>query len=137
VFLFGKVPLMARHAYRAHVVSCNGDRLKSIGLQEALEMVDSGEAIRISRIKAAQLVIRLRQPRNPDRLLAQASITFSEMKANAGEFGGRRRSKKRYRLGNFVDRARTKIEIWPLVGDTKAIRVGPVAVRPVRRQLAG
>lgn len=120
---------MSRHANRAVVESCNGERLKAIGILEAEEMVESGIAIRISRLKAPQLKIKLKHPRSPDRLLAQASITFSEMRANAGEFGGRRRSKKRHRVGNFVDRARTKIEIWPDVGDTKAIRVGPVSVR--------
>jgi len=128
---------MARHAYRAVVRSVNGERLKSIGYQEALEMIASGEAIRTSRLKAPQLEIKLRQPRSPDRLLAQASITFSEMRANAGEFGGRRRSKKRHRVGNFVDRARTKIEIWPSVGDTKAIRVGPQSVRLQQQRMVG
>jgi hypothetical protein len=113
---------MARHPHRAKVLSINGERLKSIGYQEAYAMIESGEAVRISRLKAP-LAIKLKAPRKTDPL-KESQITLAEMEANAGLRGDRCRSKRPDRIGNFVDRAMTKIEIWPDIGDTKAVRVG-------------
>lgn len=116
---------MARHIHRAKLLNVNGELIRYIGYQEAVDMVECGEAMRLSRLKAGQLVIKLRQARTPDRVKNEASITFAEMQANAGVRGCRRRSKRRGYVGNFVDRAMTKIKLWPLIGDTRAVRVGP------------
>ncbi len=114
---------MARHAYRARVYSVNGERLRSIPRREAEEMVDSGQAIRLSRLKAPELVIQLRHARNERS--DPATITLAEVEANAGVRGPRQRNRDKVKIGNFVDKAMTKIEAWPYVGDTKAVRVGP------------
>lgn len=68
-------------------------------------------------------------------------ITAEEMQANAGEFGlavpahwqhsEKGSDGERYKLptakwveANFAQQAKDKIAMWPLVGDTKAPRVG-------------
>ncbi len=116
---------MARHAHRAHVYSVNGERLRSIPRAEAQQMVDDGFALRLSRLKSDVLVIKLKYARN--ERTDPATITKAEMEANVGQYGPRRT--KRNRIGNFVDRAMTKIEIWPEVFDTRAVRVGPRVTR--------
>jgi hypothetical protein len=108
------------------LLNCNGEPVRRIGLQEALQMVERGEAIRVSRIKANKLVIRLTEPQKLN-LISQirgTSISHAEVEANVGLRGCRRRARRGY-VGNFVDRSMSKIEIWPEVGDTRAIRVGP------------
>jgi hypothetical protein len=120
---------LAHHASRARVLSCNDEVIRHIGLQEALEMIAAGQAIRVSRIKAKSLIIKLTAPRREERPSNQTSIKMSEMMANAGCMGVRRRNRARPdKVGNFVDRAMTKVQIWPLVHDTKAVRVGPRVV---------
>ena len=111
---------------RAVLQTCYGDRIKAIGYEEALSMIDNGVATRVSRPKAP-LVVRLKEVRRQTAPMG-TTITLSEMEAIAGLRGPRHRSRRRRRagqLGNFVDAARTKFEVWPLVGDTKAVRVGP------------
>lgn len=112
---------MARHPNRAQVYSVNGRRLRSIGKQEALDIVDSGQALRLSRLKADELVIMLTARKASYR--PTASITFNEMKAIAGECGPRVRGETLLRLGNFVDEAMTKLELWPVIGDNLAPRM--------------
>jgi hypothetical protein len=112
------------------LLSVNNEIIRRIGLQEALEMVATGEAIRISGIKAKKLVVRLNSPRRSSLAEVKGvTITFAEVQANAGLRGRRLRGRGR-ETGNFVDRAMAKIQIWPYVGDTLAIRVGP---KPPRR----
>jgi len=116
---------MARHAYRAKVLNVNGERIKSVGYSEANALVDSGAARRISRPKAP-LVIQLTSRDTTYR--TESSISLQEMEANAeGAVHShmRIRGRRPERIGNFVDRSMTKIELWPDIGDTKAVRVGP------------
>src|SRR4051794_12273263 len=115
---------MARHPHRAKVLNFNGERIKSIGFTEAVDLVDTGQAVRRSRPKATLLVIQLTQLRKADPM-KESQITLSEMEANAGLRGERICGRRAGRIGNFVDRAMTKIEVWPEVGDEKAVRVGP------------
>lgn len=120
---------MARHPHRAKVLNFNGERIKSIGFTEAVDLVETGQAVRRSRPKATLLVIQLTQLRKADPL-KESQITLSEMEANAGLRGERICGRRAGRIGNFVDRAMTKIEVWPEVGDEKAVRVGPRLARP-------
>ncbi len=122
---------MARHVQRATVYSCNGERLRSIPRREAEAMIESGPAKRLSRLKADHLIIQLMERKPTAReLLANSTITLGEMEANVGERGPRKRARWSKRLkktlqANFVDRAMSKIEIWPYIGDDLAVRVGP------------
>lgn len=112
---------MARHAFRAKLENCNGNMFRYIGLQEAMDLEASGEARRVSRLKAEQAVFRLRYPRkaDDDEARGQTSISASEMRANVGLHGARRRSRRRGYVGNFVDQAMTKIQIWPHIGEAR------------------
>lgn len=116
---------MARHAYRVKVFNVNGERIKSIGYSEAWAMIDNGTASRLSPLKAP-LIIQVKSREVTYR--TEASISLQEMEAN-GEGAAhphmRRRARRPGRIGNFVDRSMTKIELWPDIGDTKAVRVGP------------
>lgn len=120
---------MARHAERAQVYSCDHRRLKSIGLVEAWELVKDGQATRLTSNddlkRGKPLAIMLKSREVEYRVMS--GITLSEMEANAAGAAGlaERRHGKRGRLGNFVDRAMTKIEVWPEIGDNLAVRVGP------------
>lgn len=122
---------MARHVLRATVYSCNGERLRSIPRREAEAMIESGPAKRLSRLKADHLIIQMmeRKPTARD-LLANSTITLGEMEANVGARGPRYRDHwspwmKKIISANFVDRAMSKIEVWPYIGDDLAVRVGP------------
>jgi hypothetical protein len=94
-------------------------------------MIESGPAKRLSRLKADHLIIQLMERKPTAReLLANSTITLGEMEANVGERGPRKRARWSKRLkktlqANFVDRAMSKIEIWPYIGDDLAVRVGP------------
>jgi hypothetical protein len=111
---------MARHAHRAKVLNVHGQRITSLGYSEALALVEADQANRLSRPKAP-LVIQMK-PRELE-FRSQASISVSDMRANAGEHGVRLRGRRPGRIGNHVDRAMSKIEAWPEIGDSKAVRV--------------
>lgn len=113
---------MARHSDRATLLNVNGGIVRHIDIREANKMVALGEAICLASGK--QAFFRLLEPRTLTSQIRNNSISFAETEANVGLRGCRRRARRGY-VGNFVDRAMTKIEIWPEVGDTRAIRVGP------------
>jgi hypothetical protein len=112
---------MARHAYRAKVLNLIGELVHHVSHCEAAAMVESGHARRVSRSKATTLVVQLTVQRQLEVGTRDATITLQEMQANA--FGAAGIVRRR----GFVDRSMDKIEVWPTVGDTLAVRVGPRA----------
>ncbi|HEX6465681.1 MAG TPA: hypothetical protein VFZ99_00160 [Terriglobales bacterium] len=118
--------------------SVQGHYIRNISYREALKLVESGQARlaskrdapgrpvdHVSRIQLKQFVTK------PN--LSPATITVSEILANAGLFGPSRTQgatedmrKTRSAAGrqpeDFIERAATKVALWPLIGDTKAVR---------------
>jgi hypothetical protein len=109
---------MARHAYRVPIYSSLGGAkpLIYVSRAEAEELERGHHAVRISRLKSPDLVMRfcglLQQPR-----AAHCSITAVEMELNALSqilSAGSHDEARRMR------RIAQKIAAWPLVGDEKA-----------------
>jgi hypothetical protein len=124
----------------------NDTHMRYIGLRELEELVDSGEAVNIyvrQHGKARKLIgaklCRAVQPVNPGAPV----ISKSEMEMNAASkvFHGNRsrtagmpeyrrlsnvnRHTNRVEEEDHSERTQAKVTLWPLVGDDKAIRVGP------------
>jgi hypothetical protein len=136
---------MARHINRAHVYSSARLYLRVVSIDDAQRMLNTrpAQARRLSGPKDRQLIIQLIE-RNSHLehtelrpLEAFGALNVTDVFANAMGRAGileRRPGKKlwddnsgrrQHCIGNRVDQAMTKVEMWPLVGDTKAIRVGP------------
>jgi hypothetical protein len=117
---------LARHSDRAVLLNINCEALRSIKIEQGDNMVARGEAAWYGRGKRFVKLLEA-QKANAISQIRGTSISLAEVEANVGLRGCRRRARRGY-VGNFVDRSMTKIEIWPEVGDTFAIRVGPSGV---------
>jgi hypothetical protein len=126
----------------------NDTHMRYIGLRELEELVDAGEAVNIyvrQHGKARKLIgaklCRAVQPVNPGAPV----ISKSEMEMNAAGkvFDGNRsrtagmpeyrrlqhvnRRTNRVEEEDYSELAQSKVTLWPLEGDDRAIRVGPTA----------
>lgn len=119
----------------------SGDKpLRHIKVADAEEMIgrhtwEPGAARRVG-LKKGQFAIQLRAPEVAEGR-TEATITLSEMLNNAE--GSAHPYLRKYAkfadgtpnplaLGNYIDEDMTKVELWPEVGDTKAVRVGPLGM---------
>lgn len=133
---------MARHSNRVRVYSaqldvlCGRPRyLRSIPRGEAIAMIDAGEAFKIDPAKHQVTAIRLTSLLAEQRF-SPTSLTCSVMEANAGIHGksvttlmSEMEKLERELAGkfteDFVEAAIAKVDFWPVIGDTKAVRVAP------------
>ena len=111
---------MSRHAYRVPIYSINGGArpLLYVSRKRSQELLESGEARRISRLKDPSLVLRFRALQRQPRMTS-SSITAKEMEFHAlgqvlASDGGDE--------GRRVKRVGEKVAAWPFVGDEKATR---------------
>lgn len=96
--------------------------IRRVTFRQAKEMLEKQEA---SGIKSARkngkggdiVALQLREMMRDDGN-SPCTITSTEMRANAGEFTSDR-------TPAWAKEAISKIEIWPFVGDDKAVRVTP------------
>jgi hypothetical protein len=127
--------------------------LRYVSVSDAREMCGedkNGDAIEGST-PSARRITRKKAPLRDIQLLnlekasrgSPASLTLADAEANAA--GSAHYHLRRFGrgddgrpdvevLGNRVDRAMTKLEHWPSVGDTRAVRVGPMGVMDPRKQ---
>lgn len=119
---------MARHANRIPLTSINGYILRSISLREAFQLTNEEKARWIKNTKYQIVGIVLREPEGMERT-SPCTITCSEAQTNAiGAVTPRlrrfarneNRQIMREKIGNYIDRAMSKVEAWPETHDTKA-----------------
>ena len=120
-------------AIRYPVLSSNAEHVDETplwyeGRRKADQMVSSGEAIKVCKfcLRTSEAgscdrnagrhehILQLKPDWKPIDYSA-TEITSSEMLANAGLSES----------DSFIRRARAKVEAWPFVGDSKAVRVCP------------
>ena len=123
--------------------SMQGHYVRNISYRDALKLIEAGQARIFHRRDASGRVldkldrVQLMQLQTEQRG-ATATISVKEVYANAGLMGASRTAdatdeqlRERAALGrsleDFVERAQTKVALWPLIGDTKAPRIGPRA----------
>lgn len=97
-------------------------------LGDSLDGVEAS-AVRLSRKKAPFTDIKLLAPEREEKN-SPCTLTMGDMLNNGiGSVAPElRKQGKNNHIGNYIDRAMTKVEHWPFVGDTKAVRVGPLGV---------
>jgi len=135
---------MRNNHYQVPVYSIHwrpGDRpLRHVKVADAEDMIgrqpwEAGAARRVGS-KKGQFSVQLRAPEILEGR-TEATITRSEMENNAwGHLWPHLRKPAMFAdgtpnpisLGNYMDEDMTKVEVWPEVGDTKAVRVGPLGV---------
>ena len=118
--------------------SLQGHCLRHITIREADRMLEMKQAHRVSK-KNLPLKIQLKALERGDSN-SPATITVGELLANAfahtslkgaqshtallNEDQRRERERSGRVPEDYIERATTKVALWPLIGDTKATRVG-------------
>lgn len=119
---------MARHANRIPLTSANGYILRSIPLREAFQLASDEKARWVTNTRYQVVGIRLKELERNERT-SPCTITCSEAQTNAiGAVTPRlrrfarneNRQIMREKIGNYIDRAMSKVEAWPETHDTKA-----------------
>lgn len=119
---------MARHANRIPLTSANGYVLRSIPLREAFQLANDEKARWTTNTRYQVVGIRLTELERNERS-SPCTITCSESHTNA--VGAATSRLRRYarneqgqimreKIGNYIDRAMSKVEAWPATHDTKA-----------------
>jgi hypothetical protein len=118
--------------------SVQGHCLRHITIREAERMLEMRQAHRVSG-RNKPLKVQLKALERADSN-SPATITVGELLANAfaqtslkgaqshtallGEDERRERERSGRTAEDYIERATTKVALWPLIGDTKAPRVG-------------
>ncbi|HLJ26582.1 MAG TPA: hypothetical protein VKY85_07715 [Candidatus Angelobacter sp.] len=138
-----KTCLLSRDEYEA-LVRRNIRPDCSLGLHAHLSMVERADMLLTGEIELishhfASYGTYARRVKGGKLKPSSATIKRTEVEANAGTMGRSRTGRLSAlakdlleRQGqpteDFIERAQQKIRMWPFVGDTKAVRVGPLGV---------
>jgi hypothetical protein len=117
---------------------CSGNHHAHISPIIAAELEREGiiEPVRHLKVQNAFMRVKGKQANGKLDPLKAPTLIYGEIQANAGLYGRSRTARlsemdKNLRIAqglpaeDFIEKAELKVDIWPLIGDDKSVRVGP------------